>query len=144
MTSKPTKIRVIAICLFRVDDRILVFEAFDRVKQTPFYRPLGGAVEPGETSREAITREIQEELALEVTELSLLGTLENLFTYEGRPMHEIVFVYDGKFSDKSVYARSSLTVREDNGEILPARWWPIDAFDDYDRLVPEVLFSLLG
>ena len=143
MTSKPTKIRVIAICLFRVDDRILVFEAFDRVKQTPFYRPLGGEVEPGETSREAITREIREELDLDVTELNLLGTLENLFIYEGRAMHEIVFVYDGKFSDKSVYGRPSLTVNEDNGETFPARWWPIDAFDEYHRLVPEVLFSLL-
>jgi 8-oxo-dGTP pyrophosphatase MutT (NUDIX family) len=141
---KPDSIRVVAICLFRVEDRILVFEAFDSVRGTPFYRPLGGGVEPGETTRETIQREIVEELGLEVTDLRLLGTLENLFTCEGRPGHEIVFVYDGRFADESVYQRSVLTVTEDNGETLAARWHALDSFDEYHRLVPEALISLLG
>ncbi len=140
---KPDSIRVVAICLFRVEDRILVFEAFDSVKGTPFYRPLGGGVEPGETTREAIGREIKEELCLEVTDLRLLGTLENLFTCEGGPGHEIVFVYDGRFADESTYRRSTLTVTEDNGETLTARWRALDSFDGYHRLVPEALMSLL-
>ena len=141
---KPDSIRVIAICVFRVDDRILVFEAFDSVKGTPFYRPLGGGVEPGETTLETVRREINEEVGLEVTDLRLLGTLENLFTCEGRPGHEIVFVYDGRFADESAYQRSVLTVTEDNGETLTARWRALDSFDEYHRLVPEALLPLLG
>ena len=45
--TKAPFIRVIAICLFRHDDRILVFEGFDEVKGTHFYRPLGGGVDVG-------------------------------------------------------------------------------------------------
>ena len=140
---KPNTIRVVTICLFRSGDRILVFEAFDSVKGVPFYRPLGGGVLPGETTRDAIEREIHEELGLDIADLRLLGTLENIFVCEGKPGHEIVFVYDGSFVDESVYQRPSLTVREDYGEILRATWRTLDSFDEYHRLVPERLPSLL-
>ena len=130
---------MIAICVFRSGDRILVFEAFDSVKGTPFYRPLGGGVDAGETTHDAIVREIREEIDAEITDLQLLGVLENLFNLEGEPGHEIVFVYDGRFIDETVYERSELTVHEDNGDILRAVWRSLDSFDSHHRLVPEGL-----
>ena len=139
----PGLIRVIAVCVFRVDDSILVFEAFDSGKGSPFYRPLGGAVNFGETTEEALRREIREELELEITDLKLLGTIENIFILEGEKGHEIVYVYDGNFTETSVYRQESLTACEDDGEILTARWRPLDFFNDYHRLVPEELMSLL-
>jgi 8-oxo-dGTP pyrophosphatase MutT (NUDIX family) len=87
-----TRIRPIAVCLFRNENRILVSEGFDTVKQYYYYRPLGGGIEYGESSREAIVREIQEELGARVENLQLLGVLENIFVYEGQLGHEIVFV----------------------------------------------------
>ena len=98
---KPNAIRVIAICLFRRDDQILVFAGFDRVKGTAYYRPLGGGVDAGETSAQALVREMQEELGAEVTDLQLVGVLESIFTVDERAGHEIVFVYDGRFVDES-------------------------------------------
>ena len=139
----PGRIRVIAVCVFRVNDSILVFEGFDSSKGSPFYRPLGGAVEFGETTQEALRRELREELELEIANLRLLGTIENIFILEGEKGHEIVYVYDGNFTDKSVYRQESFTVCEDDGEILTARWRDLDFFDDYHRLVPEELRSLL-
>ena len=59
---KPPFIRVIAICIFRRNNRILVFEGFDAVKSSPYYRPLGGGIELGETSEAALIREIGEEI----------------------------------------------------------------------------------
>ncbi|WP_460164643.1 NUDIX domain-containing protein [Pseudomonas sp. S2_F03] len=53
-------------------------------------------MEFGETSAQAIVREVQEELGLAITDVRLLGTLENIFTYAGRPGHEIVQVYDAR------------------------------------------------
>ncbi len=141
--EKPTRIRVIAICVFRVDNRILVFEAFDSAENRPFYRPLGGGVEPGETSREAIEREILEELGQEIENVQLLGVLEEVFMNEGKPGHEVIFVYDGAFVDESLYTRASLTVQEDNGEVLTALWKDLSSFDNYHRLVPKELRSLL-
>ena len=55
----------------------------------------------------------------------------------------MVFVYDGRFIDESVYPQGSLTVREDNGETLRAVWRTLDSFDAYHRLVPESLPTLL-
>lgn len=82
------------ICLFRNGDRILAAEGFDSVKQIQFYRPLGGGVEFGEHSRDALAREIKEELNAEIEDAQLLGVIENIFTHEGRQGHEVVFVYD--------------------------------------------------
>lgn len=136
-------IRVIAICVFREREKILVSEAFDTVKQGRFARPLGGAVEPGETAARAIAREIREELAEDVTDLRMLGVLENIFEYEGRPGHEIVFVFDGRFADPSVHSRAELTVRE-SGWATSATWRSLGSFGPECRLVPEGLAGLLG
>jgi 8-oxo-dGTP pyrophosphatase MutT (NUDIX family) len=136
-------IRVIAICVFRHGDKILVFEAFDSVDGRPFYRPLGGGVEFGETTQAALEREIKEELGEDITNIKLLTVLENLFMHEGKTGHEIVYVYDGRFKDTSIYGRDSLTVTEDNGEVLKATWRSLDSFNEYHRLVPEALTSLL-
>ncbi len=140
---KPKKIRVISICIFEHNQKILVFEAFDSVKKTMFYRPLGGGVEPCETTQETIKREIREELSLEMTDLNLLGVVENIFIHEGNTGHEIVFVYDGQFVDKKVYDLSELNVHESDGEVLRAVWRSLDSFDEYHRLVPEELGKLL-
>ncbi len=139
----PHRIRVIALCVFQRDGRVLVFEGYDSVKGTYFYRPLGGGVEAGETSHAAGAREIKEELGLHVVDLKFLGVLENIFTLDGAPKHEIVFVYDGRFADETVYAREALHGQEANGAPLRASWRALDSFDEQHRLVPEGLRELL-
>lgn len=141
--KKPAFIRVIAICLLRRNDRILVFEGYDHNSNTHFYRPLGGGVDAGETSAEAVTRELQEEIGAEVTDLQLLGVLESLFTVNERAGHEIVFVYDGRLVDESLYEQAQIKVVEDNGEIIYATWRTLDSFGAKHRLVPEALVELL-
>src|SRR5690349_6932913 len=89
--------RPIVICLFRNEGRILADKGVDSVKGQEFYRPLGGMIEFGEHSIDAINREIFEETKQEVRNLKYLGALENIFTYEGKAGHEIVIVYDGEF-----------------------------------------------
>ena len=104
---KPPFIRVIAICVFRHDNRILVFEGFDSVKGTPYYRPLGGGIDSGETSLVAVAREIREETSQEVTDLRWLSMLKGIFAVKQRADHEIVFVYDGRFRDEQLYNRQT-------------------------------------
>jgi ADP-ribose pyrophosphatase YjhB (NUDIX family) len=105
-------IRVLALCVFRNNGRILVFEGFDSVKNERFYRPLGGAVEFGETAADTLVREIREELQSEIEDVRLIGVLENLFTYETRPGHEVIFVFDARFRDAAVYGRESIEAYE--------------------------------
>jgi hypothetical protein len=52
--DQSNQIRVLALGLIRDGDRIFISEGYDPVKQHPFYRALGGGVEFGETSYDAL------------------------------------------------------------------------------------------
>lgn len=142
MGKKP-RIRPLAICLLRQGDRLLLHEGVDTVRGIRFGRPLGGGIDFGETSREAVIREIREELGAEITDVELLGILESIYVYEGAPGHEIVFVYSGRFVDESLYERESLTVTEGKRQ-FEAHWRsPADLQQESILLVPEGLADLL-
>ena len=142
MAKKP-RIRPIALCLFRQDDRILVYEDIDSVKQQRFGRPLGGGLDFGESSKAAIIREIREELGADIKAPQLLGVLESVFQYEGQPGHEIVFVYNAQFVDGALYDRAELTVQEGKRR-FKARWRSLDQLrGDPVWLVPEGLWQYL-
>jgi 8-oxo-dGTP pyrophosphatase MutT (NUDIX family) len=101
-----SQIRPLAICLFSHNDKILVSEEFDPSKDETFYRPLGGGIEFGEHSIDAVRRELMEEIGAEVKELVYLGTLENIYVFNGIPGHEIVQVYDGALVDPGLYEQA--------------------------------------
>lgn len=137
------RIRPLALCLFRHNGGVLVSEAHDKVKNQRFCRPIGGGIEFGETGAAAAAREIREELNCEVTNLQLVGTLENIFTYNGSPGHEIVLVYDGEFLDRSLYERASISGVESNGQPFQATWRGLDAFSSSLPLYPHGLLEML-
>ncbi|MCP1604308.1 NUDIX hydrolase [Pseudomonas citronellolis] len=137
------QIRAVALCVFHDRGRILVNRAYDPVKERHYYRPLGGGIEFGETSAVAVVREIREELGLDIQELRLLGTLENLFTYAGRPGHELVMVYDGRFADTSTYHLAELPGSESDGTPFTAVWCSAADFDEHTPLFPDGLPELL-
>lgn len=143
--SNPGSIRPIAICIFRRDDDILVFEAHDSIKGDTFYRPLGGAIEFEEYGIQAIKREIYEEINAEITNMEFLGVLENIFSFEGKPGHEIVLVYQADFSDPSFYRQEAIIGEEDNGEKLKVLWKPIPEFASGKLILyPDGLIELIS
>lgn len=101
--ERPILVR--AICVFLHEDRILAIDGSDPADGRRFWVPVGGRIEFGEAAGEAVAREVMEELGAEVTDLRLLGVVENRFTYDGSPQHEIDFVFDGRFPDESRYGR---------------------------------------
>ncbi len=139
-------IRPISICLFRKDNKILVSECFDSIKQDYFCRPLGGGIDFGESSQEAMLREIEEEISIAVENLYLIKVIENIFVYEGKQGHEVVFVYDAEFVDKSWYEKEELTCYESSIQTkFTARWLSIAEMKHQNiRLVPEGLASVLA
>jgi 8-oxo-dGTP pyrophosphatase MutT (NUDIX family) len=145
--GKKKRIRPLAICLFRQHDRILVAEGYDSVKDEYFYRPLGGGIEFGETSMETVCRELMEELNVEVDPESLtyLGTVENIFHFNGIPGHEIVLIYDGALKEAALYEQAALTGKELNGEDIRAVWMSINEFSSgKSTLYPTGLVEILG
>ncbi|EZP26469.1 NUDIX hydrolase [Pseudomonas sp. RIT288] len=137
------RIRALAICVFQYNGKILVNEFRDPVTQQICFRPVGGGIEFGETSAEAIVREVQEELGLSMTDLRLLGTLESLFVYNGRPGHEIVQVYDATFADPGAYELAQIHGHESDGAAFTIRWHDSSSFSEHAPLVPNGLHELL-
>ena len=100
MTSPPEapRPRVLALGLLLYRDHVLLAEAQDAKKDERFYRLIGGGVDFGERAVDAVVREHLEEFGLRVEVLALLGVVENLFEFEGRPGHEVVFEYVLRFA----------------------------------------------
>ncbi len=143
------RIRPIAVCVFwrrRRPDQILVEEGYDRVKGQRFFRPLGGGIEFGERAQDALAREMREELDAAIANVRLLGVLENIFTFEDRPGHEIVFVFEADFADDSLYDRSVLEHQEAADKRIVATWMPPSVFVGPGALplYPDGLLDLLG
>jgi 8-oxo-dGTP pyrophosphatase MutT (NUDIX family) len=139
------QIRPLAICIFNHHDKILVFEGYDPSKDEIFYRPLGGGIEFGEHSIDTIKRELREEIGVEVKDLAYLGALENIFTFDGIPGHEIVQVYDGKLVDIGLYEQDVITGHEAGVELpMKVTWKSLDEFGPGKSILyPDGLLELL-
>lgn len=96
-----------------------------------FHRLIGGSVELGETHREAIVREVDEELGARIVDLEHLGMVENIFRFNGEVGHEIVALYSGTLDPEPAEEGGTLT--ESDGSVVPVVWRP---FDDQSLVVP--------
>ncbi len=135
-------IRVAALCVIRNGDRILVALGYAPQKGE-FYRPLGGGVHFGESSRDAVMREVMEEIRAEVTNLRCIGFLENFYSRAGRPQHEIAIMYEGELLDKKLNDWAVISGMED-GELFDAEWIPISEFlSGGATLFPDGLLELI-
>jgi 8-oxo-dGTP pyrophosphatase MutT (NUDIX family) len=130
--------------VFHNNNRILVFEGYDKAKDEIFYRPLGGGIEFGEKSEEAVRRELKEELNVEIANLRYLGMLENIYTFNGGSYHEVVMVYDGTLVESGLYERDMILGKEANGDDIRAMWKALDEFKERKFILyPPGLLELL-
>ena len=67
---RSNSIRPIVLGLTKKDNKILVGQGYDKVKNKTFYRALGGGIEFTETSKDAIIREFKEEINADITAYS--------------------------------------------------------------------------
>ena len=132
-------IRPIAIALIKWNDKYLVFEGYDKIKDEYFYRPLGGGIEFGEYGYQTIEREVMEEIGAKIYDIRYLYTLENIFVHDGKHWHEIAQVYKAKLEDKSLYGKEMEAV-EDNGVIFHCLWKSLEEIKKEGRpLYPDGL-----
>jgi ADP-ribose pyrophosphatase YjhB (NUDIX family) len=140
---KEPGIRPKVVCVFRRGDEILVGSHYDRVKEERFYGPPGGGIEFQEYAVDALRREMREELDAELADVALLGVIENVFTHQGRPKHEIAFVYHARFADASFYDQDEI-MGDEGGEPYPVKWMPLAHFGPGGPpLYPTGVYDLL-
>ena len=141
---KPGEIRVLALGMIIDGDRIFISEGYDPVKQQTFYRAMGGGVDFGETSRDALQREFQEEIQAELTNIRYLGCLENLFVFNGQPGQEIIQLYQCDFVEPKFYQLEQLVFAEGKRQ-KTALWVEISRFTSGElKLVPEQFLEYLN
>lgn len=71
-----------------------------------------------------------EEIGAEIHSLKLLGVLEHLFTFDGTPGHEIVFVCDAGLLNESHYHQAETPGIESNGATLKVSWFSLKKIKD--------------
>ncbi|MEM1368940.1 MAG: NUDIX domain-containing protein [Cyanobacteria bacterium P01_H01_bin.15] len=106
------RIRLLALGLIRDRDRILLSRGVDPANHQVFYRALGGGVEFGETSLEALRREFQEEIQAELVNVHYVACIENLFTFNNHVRHEVIQLFQGDFADPTFYMRDEIEFLE--------------------------------
>lgn len=136
------KVKVKAFAYFENEDRIFVSEFQDKNTEEYIYRPIGGTIEFGEFAKDALCREVMEELGADIILKTNPRVLESIFCFENMPCHEIVFIFDCIFVDSSFYDLKEYEIIESNGEKLKAGWYPKTEFISREkRLVPGELVN---
>ena len=137
------RIRPIAISFIKNQDKILVYERKDEISKEKFFRLIGGCIEFGEPSKEALTREFQEELSLDIVNIQLLGIFESIFTFNNKQMHEIVYLYNSQFKAKEIYSKKSIRGYEGERK-FDAIWVPrVDFINKKEIIYPEKILKYL-
>lgn len=109
----------------------------------PFYRPLGGTIELGETSVDALKREFKEEIDAEIRVGRYMDVLENIYVLNKRVFHEISLVYEVEFMDSEQFQRESFEVTEGSKKTL-AKWVSLGELAlEETTLYPDGLLALL-
>jgi 8-oxo-dGTP pyrophosphatase MutT (NUDIX family) len=91
----------------------------------------GGHIEFGETGRQALVREIKEELGLDSSTGAFLGVVENSFLQHGAPHSEINLVSELSLAQGEIHAQE---------DWIEFEWRPLSDLGD---LLPEA-FRKLG
>ena len=130
--DKFREIRPIVLGVAIKNGKILVSESIDSVKNQSFCRCLGGGIEFCETSEMALKREYMEELGIPISVKNLIKVVENIFEYEGKNAHEIVFLYEINIDDK--YYKDEYKAVED-GKDFVAKWVDISEFVKGNKII---------
>ncbi|MDR1476870.1 MAG: NUDIX domain-containing protein [Rickettsiales bacterium] len=127
------KIRPIVVAAIkRPDNRYLV--NIGEAEGRKWFRMLGGGIKFGETAEEALIREFKEELGADIIVGKKIEAYESIFIYKGKKGHEIVFVYEAEFADKSLYDMDRIPMIEEAFKDEYALWIPLRKISHYGEM----------
>lgn len=139
--DKFKEIRPIVLGLVINNNKILVEEKKDTKKGNTFYRCLGGGIEFTEKSEDAIKREFLEEINATVEIQKLLDVVENIFEFNGKKAHELIFIYKIDIC-KEDYKEEYLI--NDTAGNFKAKWISIQEFKNNNKILyPKEIFKYI-
>lgn len=139
-----SRIRPIALGLISYQGHVFVSKGYDTVKEEAFYRFLGGGIDFGETSIDALKREFQEEIQADLINVEYLTCLDNIFTCEGKPGHELIQLFRCEFADAGFYRLNHTYSLIEGKKIKEAIWIPVEqVLTGKLNLVPQSCLAYL-
>ena len=122
--------------IFVNDSKILL----QKCEKDNYYSLIGGRVKYGETTIEALIREIQEEIEIKVNEkeTKLINVSENFFKYTGKEFHELLFIY--KINNKQVNQISEIKTLDKTSVVN--KWYDISKLNVMD-IRPNIITNLI-
>ena len=140
--DKFKEIRPIVLGVVKRENKILVSEGYDKVKDEVFYRSIGGGIEFLEDSKEALKREFKEELNIDINVGEFLGIAENIFTYNGKNAHELILFYNVDIKNKDYKEKYHIV---DGNYETDAMWIDMNKFKNKElKIYPEQMFKYLS
>ena len=107
----------VAVIPYNNNNQVLL----QRVKNEEYLSLIGGRVKLGETTANALLREVQEELGILINQknLDLVYVCENFFKINDKDIHELLFIYK--------YAlNSNISYKVIDKENVKAEWFKIE------------------
>ena len=138
IASDHLNYRVVGVCVH--EDHVLLH----REAKDDFWVMPGGRPRLYESSRDALIREMDEEISTHVEVLRLLWVVENFFEYFGKRLHEIAFYYQMSLPEDSPYRAVGVDFTGQEGdETLLFHWFRIDEIERV-RVYPTFLRTALS
>ncbi len=116
------EIRVKAMCLIEHKGKLLLCNGYDSVTKERLLRVVGGSIDFEEKAEDAVRREVKEELGSNLENLKFITVIENIFTYEGKRGHEVIFLYKGDLTNKDIYNTEKVPILDRREDWKDAEW----------------------
>jgi len=134
----------VKLLLVDEQDRLLLIHAKDPRTGREAWYPVGGGIEPGESSQQAATREAHEETGLEVLPVgTAVWRRDDTYRFDGRvwEVHEEWLLHSVPHFDPAPAALSEVEARS----VMGFRWWSAaELMSTTDTVFPAGLGALFA